>query len=138
MQITKLGWLIRYLEIKNEIMKKCGAETALTNSEDFEEICSWSQEQIHNVYARIREALLIRLNTNSPDSVFCPWCQDTFSEIHTAPCVECEYGSRHGTCGEEKDDGGADTYSHVLDEITHVTIRDCLREYNSDLEELLI
>ena len=102
--------LINYLKEKNKLFQaEVNREIpVLTNEKDFEEIRSWSDDQVEKAYITLYCALN-GINT-ATDADLCPWCAIYYK---TNKCQNCGYGKRHGICTADQ----GSTYKIIINHL---------------------
>lgn len=101
--------IIEFMKKKRDfIREETGLDIYFTRADE-EELKSWSSERILKVYEHFDEFLDSEEVTPN-DCDLCPWC--VVCILYHQRCTDCEYGERHGKCGEKY---CRDDYSKLLD-----------------------
>ncbi len=89
--------LIKFLQLKNEVIKK---ETNINyvGKEDVTEISSWDEDRCGSIYKDIVRTVM-DIDTKGLSSTTCPWCVAYRKHCGgDGGCTLCNYGQRNGNC----------------------------------------
>ena len=90
--VSNLPWILNFMSTKSRLVNT--DEHELLNQKDWEWLMSLSKKDAEKVRNQITYAFTSR---SASDSDICPWCI-----VHNNRCSVCDYGARHGRCGDKE------------------------------------